>query len=873
MIEDILPRYQETGTGSKKTFTLPFDPISDTYLKVYLGESLNTDYTVNEREVTFGTAPGKGVRVTFVRLVPLDWQDPSLGSINSESINNICTIIVAKMQSLEEEISRCVKVGITETNDSADVLEQLQNAYDILSSSKNLLESLVAEKTTALTELNNVKTQSVNAINSLASSKESEISDYTETEKAGAKREILETKNSVETDINNFAEPIKNEMVTLRDTTRGYKDSAEGFRNESENFKDRCEELVEQVEAPAWGKIEGNINDQSDLQDALGAKQDTLVSGTNIKTIGGNSLLGSGDIEVGGKTAESIANQNTGASVKDIKVWQGSETMWNNGEATTWHNYETDVVPIPNKYSTNSLEYMYNIVKLGNSFMAISNKGMISTNTIDNIDSWDVISSGNAGILVSGNDCIIRSVGNALFRYTNETGWQEVKRTNSYYTLQYCHDRFFFYAGDSQYTDYYSFDGLTWYELNTSGVLNPSSLNEICYANGVWLQKANTDFGYNYSNDGLTWSKKEFTSSNYSIRIFSSGTKFYLWDNTQYNESYLYESLDGLTWNNTNKIFNGSFSLNYDYYGTYYCNGLFFICDGFRTNYTSDFVNYSIISFGNSIGGFSPVIYDNGKYILSYSGIFHIGEYMVFSYDKKHCYLLDAEPTTSSKVYSDKDVQSSLRITSVSSNSVVLSDGDTYNKNSAGDKFSYRTIGDAHPDYLSFIDNKEVRLGNTTIADNTDTSVFATKTELSQKQDLLVSGTNIKTIGGNSLLGSGDIDVFATKTELNNKADVTTPSIQAPYLKTTYVNGASGYNIWSNGYCEQWGSFSGATTGTINLLKTYKDTNYSLTFANWGGTCHCKKNSSSQIYWHDIQNANSLGISWKTSGYLASGQY
>lgn len=272
MIEDILPRYQETGTGSKKTFTLPFDPISDTYLKVYLGESLTTDYTVNEREVTFGTAPGKGVRVTFVRLVPLDWQDPSLGSINSESINNICTTIVAKMQSLEEEISRCVKVGITETNDSADVLEQLQNAYDILSSSKNLLESLVAEKTTALTELNNVKTQSVNAINSLASSKESEISDYTETEKAEAKREILETKNSVETDINNFAEPIKNEMVTLRDTTRGYKDSAEGFRNESENFKDRCEELVKHVEAPNWGDIIGNINDQTDLQNALNAK-------------------------------------------------------------------------------------------------------------------------------------------------------------------------------------------------------------------------------------------------------------------------------------------------------------------------------------------------------------------------------------------------------------------------------------------------------------------------------------------------------------------------------------------------------------------------------------------------------------------------
>jgi hypothetical protein len=34
------------------------------------------------------------------------------------------------------------------------------------------------------------------------------------------------------------------------------------------------------------------------LQTALDAKQATLVSGTNIKTIGGTSLLGSGDITI-----------------------------------------------------------------------------------------------------------------------------------------------------------------------------------------------------------------------------------------------------------------------------------------------------------------------------------------------------------------------------------------------------------------------------------------------------------------------------------------------------------------------------------------------------------------------------------------------
>ena len=56
--------------------------------------------------------------------------------------------------------------------------------------------------------------------------------------------------------------------------------------------------------------------------------------------------------------------------------------------------------------------------------------------------------------------------------------------------------------------------------------------------------------------------------------------------------------------------------------------------------------------------------------------------------------------------------------------------------------------------------------GNITITGeggSIDTSSFATKTEvntnLSKKQDKLVSGTNIKTINGQSLLGYGNIEI------------------------------------------------------------------------------------------------------------------
>lgn len=54
------------------------------------------------------------------------------------------------------------------------------------------------------------------------------------------------------------------------------------------------------IGAGAWGGISGTIANQTDLQTCFNSKQATLISGTNIKTINGNSLVGSGDLVVSG---------------------------------------------------------------------------------------------------------------------------------------------------------------------------------------------------------------------------------------------------------------------------------------------------------------------------------------------------------------------------------------------------------------------------------------------------------------------------------------------------------------------------------------------------------------------------------------------
>lgn len=95
---------------------------------------------------------------------------------------------------------------------------------------------------------------------------------------------------------------------------------------------------------------------------------------------------------------------------------------------------------------------------------------------------------------------------------------------------------------------------------------------------------------------------------------------------------------------------------------------------------------------------------------------------------------------------------------------------------------------------------------------NTITTTYATKTELSDtesnlashlddKQDTLVSGTNIKTINGNSLLGSGNIAISTSGTVDSALSDTSTNPVQNKVINSALSNKqdklVSGTNIKS----------------------------------------------------------------------------
>lgn len=60
--------------------------------------------------------------------------------------------------------------------------------------------------------------------------------------------------------------------------------------------------------------------DVTNLQSNVATKQDNLVSGTNIKTINGESVLGEGDIIINTTTEANVQAVDIGESVEDVNM-------------------------------------------------------------------------------------------------------------------------------------------------------------------------------------------------------------------------------------------------------------------------------------------------------------------------------------------------------------------------------------------------------------------------------------------------------------------------------------------------------------------------------------------------------------------------
>lgn len=92
-----------------------------------------------------------------------------------------------------------------------------------------------------------------------------------------------------------------------------------------------------------------------------------------------------------------------------------------------------------------------------------------------------------------------------------------------------------------------------------------------------------------------------------------------------------------------------------------------------------------------------------------------------------------------------------------------------------------------------------------------------------------------------------------------------------PRIVDYYFNAGSGYTIWSNGRCEQYGfiSFSGGTA-SVTLLKDFSANNYVVVFGDVGSTYGANITVTAGT---KTVSGFSVAVSWPTTGSLAGSWY
>lgn len=88
---------------------------------------------------------------------------------------------------------------------------------------------------------------------------------------------------------------------------------------------------------------------------------------------------------------------------------------------------------------------------------------------------------------------------------------------------------------------------------------------------------------------------------------------------------------------------------------------------------------------------------------------------------------------------------------------------------------------------------------------------------------------------------------------------------EVPCITETYVNGTSWYRVYSDGWCEQGGKYTGNSSQTISLIKPYKDTNYSILIS---GVANFTSQSATAFAFD-----SNYGLSTKTNGFWQAKGY
>lgn len=322
--------YEYAGDSN---FTIPFSYIDKDDINVYVNEEKITTWTwLNDSQINISSTLTTGDIVSIRRNTPIDekivtYQNMSM-VLNDDNLNLSQDQILNAVQEMYDnnvtfEIQVEGDIGtIEETANTA--LSNSQTAITTANSADSKADTAVSTANTASsnasTALSNSQTalnNSQSAVNTANSASETAT---TASNKVDAFEEDIASVISAAEKINELEEAVQ--TATSAATTASNKaDIASNKATEATNAANRAEAVIpsQTGQNGKFLKTDGTSTSWETVD--LSSKQDVLVSGTNIKTVNNNSLLGSGNIDI-----DALPSQ-TGNANKFLTT-DGSAASW-----------------------------------------------------------------------------------------------------------------------------------------------------------------------------------------------------------------------------------------------------------------------------------------------------------------------------------------------------------------------------------------------------------------------------------------------------------------------------------------------------------------------------------------------------------------
>lgn len=495
-----------------------------------------------------------------------------------------------------------------------------------------------------------------------------------------------------------------------------------------DSTKDIIEDTTKHISQLSDGTNTYAIKD-AEARSELSNKQDTLVSGTNIKTINGNSLLGNGNLNIGGSVdideetitkntnnelqAVAIVNPNiNNGAISPLKIWNGTEYQWSHYQSGTWYCWKT-ATP---SWHTSELPSSRNWYVLGygnNLFVSLVYNSNAASYSNDGGETWNSLTlplTTTYESLVYGDGKFLAIASNDTRTLYSSDGLSWIEGTilsGTWVATTFGNGKFVTIATGSKLTAYSS-NGTSW---ETSSLPDEASWRRIAFGNGVFVAISRGDGKSAYSEDGVNWSRGSnlpaywWSGLSYGNGVFvavATGTSGIGGTN-----AYAYSLDNGVTWNS------GTLPYNAVWTSIAYGNGCFMaVASNINyTVYSEDGIHWNSIALTSS--NWSKIEFGGNNFVVIAS---NSTSAVYLKNINKKVYTIEANPTTSSILYSEPEIQSELTISSVGTEEIILSDEDTYYYNQTGNTQTYQSIGAVHPDWLCNINSVGVKIGNTIVA-------------------------------------------------------------------------------------------------------------------------------------------------------------